>query len=216
MTLLEPLAKSIAAAEALQNRGENFRPALMQVFTGPNRSGKTVQANVYATALYGAGLVEGDGLVIASFFNFTTREDMQRVIESAAGKVLAIDEFEKIPGGKGIEEKLVAAATNGDCVLIFTGKPEGMALLGEHFPKLFALLPKPISFETEYPRDPAARDALNSQQAEHKLEAEASRSKVMERRRLTEIWKSMGTVDVSLPVALKPIKTVRFAPKVKV
>ncbi len=215
MTLPEPLVKSITAAEALYNRDENFRPALLQVFTGPNRTGKTVKAGAYATALFGAGLTDNDGLDIVCCANFTTTTDLQRIIDSAAGKVLAIDEFEKLPPDPAMGDMLAKAAIGGDCVIVFTGKAEGMKGLADNHAKLYALLPKPIEFTTVYDRDPEMNNALQAQRDKSKHQAENNRAAVLERRRLSQVWKALQTVDVSLPVAIKPVKTVRFAPKVK-
>ena len=97
-TFLRPeLAALVAEAAELQFKGQTYAPSLLQVFTGGPMTGKTVQAGAYAIALYGAGLVDDAALDIVCCANFTTRADLKRIVDTAKGKVLAIDEFDKFP-----------------------------------------------------------------------------------------------------------------------
>jgi DNA-binding SARP family transcriptional activator len=122
------------------------------IFTGNPGTGQTTVARLLAGIFRELGLVSAGQLVEVDGISFGNRP--ADIINKAKGGILFVDEAALIiqarhSAGNGIHaiSALLAAADEGDVVIVFTGHPENIERLFQSYPKLRSRFSRYVHFD---------------------------------------------------------------------
>jgi len=189
---------------------------LHQFIGGDIRSGKTTLAMDYCKELAAASLILTADPVMVTGFQLENTQDLGSYFDNLRGRAVIIDEVNKMAEGEKdrLRDALIGRYGRLPCVLIFTDDVRTLTKFQTQNMAFMNRYQRPIIETGATLSDDEIKNFNKTRTAEKLARAQAQVvGQQAVRERSMRQWKEMKTVDVSLPAAIKPLKTASFRKK---